>query len=611
VIFFPLPAVTLRLICTESGVLRHGRGRSSLRSAVVQRRKRRWVIGGATCVAVLFLWSLAATWFVVQAGSHASAGLDDVAVVHREASPHALLQGPVTASLEDAADEFDQAQASASSPILTPLRLVPIVGAQVDAARRLAGAASDGAVAAHRAVARLDDLAESPPRAGPERLAALRELADVTDDAYRTLRRIDVGSADDLAGPLADVRARTLAARYKAFAGLRKAQAASAAAVRLFEGPNRYLLVASGNAEMRAGSGMFLSGAELVVRNGRLRLGAVNPTDDLVLPERTVPVRGDLETDAGWLDPANDFRNLGLTPDFPTSAALATQMWPHTTGGHEVKGVIAVDVRGLAGLLRVTGPVDVDGVTYRADSIETQLLQDQYAASDTSPERRDRLGEVTAAVFDSLERTQWRVDVLADELWRAVVLRHLIVWSEDPKEAEAWRRAGADGSLDARSLAVSVINRGANKLDQFLATTSEVTTRRLSGGRTKVSLAIRLDNETPDGQPASVAGPNGADKVENRYDGVVSVNVPGAAAHVRLEGGEHAPGVGRDGPTRVVAALVHVSQGRSLTLDASFVLPADVTQLQLIPSARIPPMTWTLDDVAVDDHRQLLALPTG
>ena len=107
---------------------------------------------------------------------------------------------------------------------------------------------------------------------------------------------------------------------------------------------------------------------------------------------------------------------------------------------------------------------------------------------------------------------------------------------------------------------MSVINRGANKLDQFLATTSTVSTRRLADGRTKVSIAIRLDNQTPDGQPAYVAGPNGPDKVANRYDGVVSVNVPGAATDVRLEGGVYATVDGRDGPTRVVAALVRVPQ---------------------------------------------------
>ena len=152
------------------------------------------------------------------------------------------------------------------------------------------------------------------------------------------------------------------------------------------------------------------------------------------------------------------------------------------------------------------------------------------------------------------------MDVLADEMWRAVVLRHLIVWSKDPKEAEAWRLAGADGSLDPRSLSVSVINRGANKLDQFLATTSKVSTRRLRDGRTKVSIAIRLENQTPDGQPTYVTGPFGADKVANRYDGVVSVNVPGKASDVRLGGGVYATVDGRDGPTRVVAALVRVPQ---------------------------------------------------
>ena len=139
----------------------------------------------------------------------------------------------------------------------------------------------------------------SPPSAGPERVAALRELADVTDDAYRDLRRIDVGSADHLVGPLGDARGRILEARHKALEGLRKARVASAAAVRLFEGPNRYLLVASNNAEMRAGSGMFLSAAEIVAEDGRLRLGAVNPTADLVLPEGTVPVHGDLRDQLG------------------------------------------------------------------------------------------------------------------------------------------------------------------------------------------------------------------------------------------------------------------------------------------------------------------------
>ena len=282
-------------------------------------------------MAVLFLWSLAATWFVVQAGSHASAGLDDVAVVHREASPHALLQGPVTASLEDAADEFDQAQAAASNPLLTPLRVVPIVGAQVDAARRLTGAASDGADAAHRAVARLHDLADSPPSAGPDRVAALRELADVTDDAYRDLRRIDVGSADHLVGPLADAHGRILEARRKALEGLRKARVASAAAARLFEGPNRYLLVEQPTTPRcgRAAARSCLP-PRSSLRDGRL-LGSAPSTR----PPTSSSRRGRSRSTAIWRPTGlarsgQRLRNLGLTPDFPTSAALATRMWPHT-----------------------------------------------------------------------------------------------------------------------------------------------------------------------------------------------------------------------------------------------------------------------------------------
>jgi Protein of unknown function (DUF4012) len=567
------------------------------------------VISGVVAALVVLAWSLAATWLVVQAGSHASAGLDDVEVVRRDASPRALIEGPVIESLDAAAEEFDQARAAVGNPVLEPLRLVPLLGTQVDAARRLTDVAADGADAAHHAVARLDAVAASPPSAGPERVDALRELADVTDEAYRDLRQMDVGSGDHLVGPLAKARRRIVDARRKAIDGLRKARVGTAAATRLFEGPSRYLLVAANNAEMRAGSGMFLSAAELDVEDGRMRLGAVEPTEQLVLPEGTVPVSGDLETNWGWLDPANDFRNLALTADFPTSAELAAEMWPRTTGGRQVDGVIAIDVRGLAGLLRATGPVEVGGETFSADTVEKQLLTDQYAEFGTVAERRDRLGAVASAVFDQLETTPWPVDVLVDEIWRAVVLRHLMIWSKDPQAAQAWRLAGADGRLDPRSLAVSVINRGANKLDPFLDTATHVSTRRLADGRTAVAMEIRLDNRTPDGQPTYVAGPNGSDKVANRYDGVVSVNVPGAATDVRLDGGEYTTLDGSDGPTRVVGALVHVPQGRAVTLEASFVLPADVDHLDLVPTARIPPMTWQIDGKSVDDHRQRLDLP--
>ena len=231
--------------------------------------------------------------------------------------------------------------------------------------------------------------------------------------------------------------------------GLRKARVATRGAARLFEGPSRYLLVVSNNAEMPSRERDVPVRRRARGRGRSLRLGAVNPTADLVLPEGTIPVSGDLQTNWGWLDPANDFRNLGLTPDFPTSAAPGDRMWPHTPVGGGRRGD-----RRRRPRPRRAAPGDR---TRRGRRRDLHRGHDRAAAAQGSV-RRVRTpppnDEIDSARWPrrcsmSLERSRWPVDVLADEMWRAVILRHLMVWSKDPKEAEAWRLAGADGSLDS------------------------------------------------------------------------------------------------------------------------------------------------------------------
>ena len=67
-----------------------------------------------------------------------------------------------------------------------------------------------------------------------------------------------------------------------------------------------------------------------------------------------------------------------------------------------VDGVLVVDVVMLRELLSVIGPVDVDGITYTADNIEQQILNENYLRFDSGDGRRrasrgtgrDRLGDL-------------------------------------------------------------------------------------------------------------------------------------------------------------------------------------------------------------------------
>jgi hypothetical protein len=94
----------------------------------------------------------------------------------------------------------------------------------------------------------------------------------------------------------------------------------------LFAGNSTLLLLLGNNAEMRAGSGMFLTVGTLTVSDGRLDVGEIVPTFDFQLPE-PVTVDTDLAARWGWLEPGREWRNLGVSPRFDVTAEQASRMW--------------------------------------------------------------------------------------------------------------------------------------------------------------------------------------------------------------------------------------------------------------------------------------------
>ena len=68
------------------------------------------------------------------------------------------------------------------------------------------------------------------------------------------------------------------------------------------------------------------------------------------------------------------------------------------------------------------------------------------------------------------------IKALASAVSSAVAGRHLMVWSKNPAPQAAWVVSGVSGGLTPRSVDVSVINLGGNKLDQYLPVHVAVTT---------------------------------------------------------------------------------------------------------------------------------------
>ena len=229
--------------------------------------------------------------------------------------------------------------------------------ASVDA---LSNAATQVADTGIEAVTRAREVLDAPHRSGPQRIAVLRRLAVVAERAERDLTGLPLGPSDALIGALAGARDELANEVERTRGGLGRGAAGARAAADLLAGPRRYLILAANNAEMRSGSGMFLSAGVMTTSEGTIDVGDLTSTTDLMLPPGAVPLSGDLADRWGWLHPTQEWRNLGVSPRFDVTGPLAARMW-EARGGGAVDGVLALDVAALRATLAAIGPVDVNG----------------------------------------------------------------------------------------------------------------------------------------------------------------------------------------------------------------------------------------------------------
>lgn len=560
---------------------------------MTKRARPGWIRRGARIAlpVALVAWAGLLAYMLLSAKSASERGIDALEGARASRTFDGVVDPATEDLLREARLEFADAHAKLSNPLVAPARLFPVLGRQIRAADRLDEQAAAATGLAADTVAEVRRLTARAAPEGPERAELVRELAALAARAGRQLEAMDPGDDEALVDSLQQARTEFVDARTEAVEALDVASTLLDGTAAFLDG-GTYLLLGANNAEMRAGSGMFLSATELTTSQGGISLGPVGATRDLVLPQGVEPP-AELASNWDWLDTGRDFRNLGLTPQFPVSAELAARMWAETPGGGPVDGVISLDVDGVRSLLKVVGPVEVDGVTYDERTVRRLLLNAQYRGADQE-ERLDSLSAVAREVFARIEAGGWDVGDLATELVAAAGGRHLMVWSADEVQQQAWEAASADGHLDDDSLAVSVLNRGANKLDWFLDAATVVATEPAAGGGTDVTVTVSLRNTTPDGQPKYVAGPNIDGLAEGEYTGVVVVNAPGAAEGLEITGGEYQTLDGPDGPTRAVGVYLRLPRGEAAQVVVTFTLPSGTDSMRIEPSARVQAMRWTL-----------------
>lgn len=440
------------------------------------------------------------------------------------ADPQSLATADGRASAVTQLDSASTTASDLSSRLhrATSLRIlhwIPIVGHQGDGLVQLVDDVDHGITVGRRLLQQVNGLSQQTQiSAGTLPVGVLGQLASDAGAAGRETGGL-LRPAGALWGPLGASRRTLNDVIAKASSRLNNVAAALDGARRfLGPGQHRYFLALQNNAEMRD-QGMVLSYAEVGFNDGAIEFGRHGSVDDIELPRAApTPIPAGTASAFGFIHPTQTWQSVNPGADFAWSARAMSDMYQQVSG-QATDGVIALDVPALAGLLQVTGPVEVPGIAapLTAANAATVLLHDLYASFGPSlaeaEARHERLGDVATVVIDRIRQGSFDAIALASALGKQAAGGHVRLWSRDAEAERSFEQvglAGGAGVTDAdRTFHVAVENRASNKLDYYVQVAmSQQVTVTTTGDAVVVSDVV-VRNDAPVGMaPSSQLGPD-------------------------------------------------------------------------------------------------------
>ena len=572
-------------------------------------------------MAAVILFSVPAVSALVQASRPARAG-------ERLATAALNRLGKVDAGETEA--DFRRAEASLAAADrrlhgpLTSLGLaVPGVASNLRAARtlvssgrELAAAGADVAVVAQGIRVRL--------AAGPETLRDLGRLQPAVERASAVLAEAEA----DLAGLDRPYLLHPLRRSLRTVQTMATDETATAARVREglrlvpavlgAEGPRRYFLAFQNNAELRGSGGLIGNWGELAAVDGGLQLVRFGRLQELIrggdgpralhLPEEFQARYRQFDVDGSW-------QQVNVSPDFPTTAAVISDLYPQS-GGAPLDGVVAVDPPGLAAALELTGPVRVDGwpTPVAADNVVDVTLRDAYERFPDGADRVAFLGRLSQQVWTAFSAADLGDPLrVARAMHEAASRGHVRMHLNRPGEEALLASLGADGRVPPlRGDSVMVVNQNvsANKVDYYLRRHVRYDVH-LDPGSAPADLSavleVGLENQAPPaGLSSAVLGPYDSGFVAGENRSYVSVYSPFDLASAQLDGRPVQPEAQRELGRQVQSMVVSVPPQETRTL-----------RLELAGQVRLTEDGWYRLDLprqpvlAPDEVRISISVPEG
>jgi hypothetical protein len=489
-----------------------------------------------------------------------------------------------SASLGEAVRHLTSADDTLSSWFVAPARLLPVVGPNIEAVGSLTHDAAEVAeVTADAAdTADVDSLRFVGGRLNPRAVTNMRGPLEASLASVEAL----AGTLDDasqspwLVTPLAS---RVDLLRTELDDAIPDGQAAIEAIDHApwllgADAPRRYLVLFVTPVEARGRTGFPGNFAELVVDNGKLsmpRFGRVTELEEQGIPGDARQLTQPPEYLARYsrFDPKTTWRNLTMSPDFPSVSLVAKQLYPQSTGKN-IDGVLSIDPLGLATLLRYTGAVDIEGLDepLDADNAAQFLLLDQYVEFTDRDQRIDVLETVARTTFERLTSADLPSPrALADAFDPMVDGGHIqfapfdlptYVW------IDGFGLPGRMSEFRGDTLGVTTSNTGGSKIDLFLQrqlryeVTWDPATHQVKG-----TITLALTNNSPaEGLDDVVIG-NLIDRPRGTNSSFLSVYTPLFLDAARIDGRPVAMEPGLEFERNVYSRFVEIPAGGTVLVE--------------------------------------------
>jgi hypothetical protein len=343
-------------------------------------------------------------------------------------------------------------------------------------------------------------------------------------------------------------------------------------------GSRTYLLALLNPAEQRYSGGGALSFSPVTFDHGRVHFGRTVTIDDVLeqgIYQDWRPVPGNVFHKGGPMKVAN----ATFSPWWSVSSEELLRGYAKAFPGQRYDGVIGIDLQGLAGLFRVTGPVQLKHFgTITADNL-VSTVAGSYDKFSSTAERKQLNAELVPAFRDKFftgGQTQQKVKSLST----AADARHFFVYFRDRPVQDRFAQAGLSGNLSSTDndyVGVFSQNLNGSKNDYYQQRAVTDTVRLRSDGSALVTVHVAVRNGAP-----AYTGPLPDPRVgyDTRYlDAFLGVFLPNHSRlrSARVEGTKiqpvvHTPNVRTVHNRKFIEPTFSLNSGETWSMQVSYVV---------------------------------------